>query len=109
MRLPLIDGQGNFGSMDGDPAAAMRYTEARLTRAASEALLQDIDEDTVDFQANYDETTREPVVLPARFPNLLVNGAGGIAVGLAPNIPPHTLGEVQIGRASGRDSVCQYV
>jgi DNA gyrase subunit A len=94
MRLPLIDGQGNFGSMDGDPAAAMRYTEARLTRAASEALLQDIDEDTVDFQDNYDETTKEPVVLPARFPNLLVNGAGGIAVGMATNIPPHNLGEV---------------
>ncbi len=94
MRLPLIDGQGNFGSMDGDPAAAMRYTEARLTRAASDSLLQDIDEDTVDFQDNYDETTKEPVVLPARFPNLLVNGAGGIAVGMATNIPPHNLGEV---------------
>ncbi|MEQ9606695.1 MAG: DNA gyrase subunit A [Kiloniellaceae bacterium] len=94
MRLRLIDGQGNFGSMDGDPAAAMRYTEARLTRAASEALLQDIDEDTVNFQDNYDETTKEPVVLPARFPNLLVNGAGGIAVGMATNIPPHNLGEV---------------
>src|SRR3546814_719506 len=94
MRLPLIDGQGNFGSMDGDPPAAMRYTEARLARAASDALLQDIDEDTVDFQDNYDETTTEPVVLPARFPNLLVNGAGGIAVGMATNIPPHNLGEV---------------
>ncbi len=94
MRLPLIDGQGNFGSMDGDPAAAMRYTEARLTRAASDSLLQDIDEDTVDFQDNYDETTKEPVGLPARFPNLLVNGAGGIAVGMATNIPPHNLGEV---------------
>src|SRR3546814_4830630 len=102
MRLPLIDGQGNFGSMDGDPAAAMRYTEARLTRAASEALLQDIDEDTIDFQANYDETTREPVVLPARFPNLLVNGAGGIAVGMATNIPPHNLGEVS-------DACCAYI
>ncbi len=94
MRLELIDGQGNFGSMDGDPPAAMRYTEARLTRAASDALLDDIDEDTVDFQDNYDESTTEPVVLPARFPNLLVNGAGGIAVGMATNIPPHNLGEV---------------
>jgi DNA gyrase subunit A len=93
MRLKLIDGQGNFGSMDGDPAAAMRYTEARLSKAA-EALLEDIDKDTVDFQANYDESTSEPVVLPARFPNLLVNGAGGIAVGMATNIPPHNLGEV---------------
>ncbi len=94
MRLPLIDGQGNFGSMDGDPAAAARYTEARLTRAASEALLEDIDRETVDFQPNYDETKQEPVVLPARIPNLLVNGAGGIAVGMATNIPPHNLGEV---------------
>ncbi len=94
MRLQLIDGQGNFGSMDGDPPAAMRYTEARLTRAASDALLADIDEDTVDFQDNYDESTQEPVVLPARFPSLLVNGAGGIAVGMATNIPPHNLGEV---------------
>ncbi|MFQ5775198.1 MAG: DNA gyrase subunit A [Kiloniellaceae bacterium] len=94
MRLPLIDGQGNYGSMDGDPPAAMRYTEARLNRVASEALLEDIDKDTVDFQPNYDETTREPTVLPARFPNILVNGAGGIAVGMATNIPPHNLGEV---------------
>ncbi len=94
MRLMLIDGQGNFGSMDGDPAAAMRYTEARLMRVASEALLEDIDRDTVDFQDNYDETTREPSVLPARYPNLLVNGASGIAVGMATNIPPHNLGEV---------------
>ena len=93
MRLPLIDGQGNFGSMDGDPAAAMRYTEARLAKSA-EALLDDIDKDTVDFQANYDESSWEPTVLPARFPNLLVNGAGGIAVGMATNIPPHNLGEV---------------
>ena len=93
MRLPLIDGQGNFGSMDGDPAAAMRYTEARLGKVA-EALLEDIDKDTVAFQPNYDEITLEPVVLPARFPNLLVNGAGGIAVGMATNIPPHNLGEV---------------
>ncbi len=93
MRLPLIDGQGNFGSMDGDPAAAMRYTEARLAKAA-EALIEDIDKETVDFQANYDDTVEEPTVLPARYPNLLVNGAGGIAVGMATNIPPHNLGEV---------------
>ncbi len=93
MRLPLIDGQGNFGSMDSDPPAAMRYTEARLAGAA-ESLLEDIDKDTVDFQENYDESRREPVVLPARYPNLLVNGAGGIAVGMATNIPPHNLGEV---------------
>jgi DNA gyrase subunit A len=93
MRLMLIDGQGNFGSVDGDPPAAMRYTECRLARPAM-ALLDDIDKDTVDFQANYDGNEREPVVLPARFPNLLVNGAGGIAVGMATNIPPHNLGEV---------------
>ncbi len=93
MRLPLIDGQGNFGSMDGDPPAAMRYTEARLAKPA-ETLLDDIDKDTVDFQPNYDESAHEPVVLPARFPNLLVNGAGGIAVGMATNIPPHNLREV---------------
>lgn len=93
MRLPLIDGQGNFGSMDGDRAAAMRYTEARLHRTAHE-LIEDIDKDTVDFQPNYDETVVEPKVLPAAFPNLLVNGAGGIAVGMATNIPPHNLGEV---------------
>jgi len=93
MRLPLIDGQGNFGSMDGDPAAASRYTESRLAKAAR-PLLDDIDRNTVDFRANYDERTREPVVLPAKYPNLLVNGAGGIAVGMATNIPPHNLGEV---------------
>jgi DNA gyrase subunit A len=93
MRLQLIDGQGNFGSVDGDPAAAMRYTECRLAKPAM-ALLDDIDKDTVNFQANYDGNEREPVVLPARFPNLLVNGAGGIAVGMATNIPPHNLGEV---------------
>ncbi|MGQ9370393.1 DNA gyrase subunit A [Azospirillum sp. ST 5-10] len=93
MRLPLIDGQGNFGSMDGDPPAAMRYTEARLAKAA-EALLDDIDKDTVDFGPNYDDSSREPLVVPARFPNLLVNGAGGIAVGMATNIPTHNLGEV---------------
>ncbi len=93
MRVPLIDGQGNFGSMDGDPAAAMRYTESRLAKPAH-SLLDDIDKDTVDFQPNYDESESEPVVLPARFPNLLVNGAGGIAVGMATNIPPHNLGEI---------------
>ncbi len=93
MRLPLIDGQGNFGSIDGDPPAAMRYTEARLTKAAHE-LLEDIDKETVDFQDNYDGSSSEPRVLPARFPNLLVNGSGGIAVGMATNIPPHNLGEV---------------
>ena len=101
MRLPLIDGQGNFGSMDGDPAAAMRYTEARLAKAA-EALLDDIDKDTIDFQASYDDSGREPTVVPARFPNILVNGAGGIAVGMATNIPPHNLGEVI-------DACCAYI
>jgi DNA gyrase subunit A len=93
MRLPLVDGQGNFGSMDGDPAAAMRYTEARLSRAA-DALLDDIDKETVDFQPNYDGSRLEPKVLPARFPNILVNGGSGIAVGMATNIPTHNLGEV---------------
>jgi DNA gyrase subunit A len=93
MRLPLIDGQGNFGSLDGDPPAAMRYTEVRLARAAAD-LLDGIDEDTVDFQPNYDETAEEPRVLPAAFPNLLVNGASGIAVGMATNIPTHNLAEV---------------
>ena len=93
MRVPLIDGQGNFGSMDPDPPAAMRYTEARLAKV-SNFLLGDIDKDTVNFQPNYDASEREPQVLPARFPNLLVNGAGGIAVGMATNIPPHNLGEV---------------
>src|SRR5436305_9329042 len=92
-RYPLIDGQGNFGSIDNDPAAAMRYTEARLARLATE-LLRDIDSDTVDFRANYDDSRLEPVVLPARFPNLIVNGSSGIAVGMATNIPPHNLGEV---------------
>src|ERR687889_644691 len=93
MRLPLIDGQGNFGSMDGDPPAAMRYTESRLAKVA-DALLEGIDEDTVDFQPNYDESDSEPRVLPAAFPNLLVNGANGIAVGMATNIPTHNPGEV---------------
>ncbi|WP_024507037.1 DNA gyrase subunit A [Bradyrhizobium sp. ARR65] len=93
MRAPLIDGQGNFGSVDGDPPAAMRYTESRLAKIAL-PLLDDTDKDTVDFQDNYDGSAKEPVVLPAKFPNLLVNGAGGIAVGMATNIPPHNLGEV---------------
>ena len=93
MRLPLIDGHGNFGSIDGDPPAAMRYTEARLTRSAME-MLADLNKNTVDMQPNYDEALTEPAVLPARFPNLLVNGSSGIAVGMATNIPPHNLGEV---------------
>ena len=93
LRVPLIDGQGNFGSMDPDPPASMRYTEARLARVAN-SLLDDLDKDTVDFADNYDGSRQEPTVLPARFPNLLVNGAGGIAVGMATNIPPHNLGEV---------------
>ena len=101
LRLPLIEGQGNFGSMDGDRAAAMRYTEARMDKAAS-GLLEDIDKNTVNFQANYDESESEPTVLPARFPNLLINGAGGIAVGMATNIPPHNLGEVL-------DACCAFV
>jgi DNA gyrase subunit A len=93
MRYPLVDGQGNFGSVDGDPPAAMRYTEVRMDRLASE-LLADIDKDTVDFGPNFDDSEREPLVLPARFPNLLVNGSGGIAVGMATNVPPHNLREV---------------
>ena len=93
MRYPLVDGQGNFGSVDGDPPAAMRYTEARLARI-SEELLADIDKETVDFIPNFDETEREPTVLPTRVPNLLVNGASGIAVGMATNIPPHNLKEI---------------
>src|SRR5256714_5135867 len=93
MREPLVDGQGNFGSVDDDPAAAMRYTEARLSRIATE-MLRDLDMDTVDFAPNYDGSRREPLVLPARFPNLLVNGSSGIAVGMATNIPPHNLREV---------------
>ncbi|MCZ6509862.1 MAG: DNA gyrase subunit A [Alphaproteobacteria bacterium] len=101
MRLELIDGQGNFGSMDGDSAAAMRYTEARMSKAAH-MLLEDIDRDTVDFQPNYDETEQEPTVLPAQYPNLLVNGASGIAVGMATNIPPHNLGEAI-------DACCAYM
>ncbi len=101
MRLPLMDGQGNFGSVDGDPPAAMRYTEIRLAQSAH-GLLEDIDRDTVNFQENYDNTLQEPVVLPARLPNLLANGAGGIAVGMATNIPPHNLGEVI-------DGCCAYL
>ncbi|WP_297322632.1 DNA gyrase subunit A [uncultured Bartonella sp.] len=93
LRVPLVDGQGNFGSIDGDPPAAMRYTECRLEKV-SDSLLYDLDKETVDFQDNYDGREQEPVVLPARFPNLLVNGSGGIAVGMATNIPPHNLGEV---------------
>src|SRR6185437_8573245 len=92
MRYPLVDGQGNFGSIDDDPPAAMRYTEARLARLATE-MLRDIDADTVDFTPNYDESSQEPLILPARFPNLLVNGSSGIAVGMATNIPPHNLTE----------------
>ncbi len=93
MRYPLIDGQGNFGSVDGDPPAAYRYTEARLA-AIAEELLADIDKETVDFIPNFDETTEEPVVLPSRVPNLIINGSSGIAVGMATNIPPHNLGEI---------------
>src|SRR5437879_1044250 len=93
LRAPLIDGHGNFGSVDGDPPAAMRYTESRLAPIAME-LLRDIDADTVDFVPNYDGYEQQPVVLPSRFPNLLVNGSGGIAVGMATNIPPHNLAEV---------------
>ena len=96
MRYPLIDGQGNFGSRGNDPAAAMRYTECRLSPLAM-AMLQDIDEDTVNFSANYDGKTEEPDVLPARVPNLLINGSSGIAVGMATNIPPHNLREVGAG------------
>ena len=99
LRYPLVDGQGNFGSIDDDPPAAMRYTEARLARLSTE-LLRDIDADTVDFGPNYDESQREPLVLPARFPNLLVNGSSGIAVGMATNIPPHNLREMT-GRGQG--------
>src|SRR5690242_7790199 len=93
MRYPLVDGQGNFGSVDGDPPAAERYTEARLSRIAT-ALLEDIDKETVDFRPNYDENEQEPEVLPTRVPNLLINGSSGIAVGMATNIPPHNLKEV---------------
>ena len=93
MRYCLVDGQGNFGSIDGDPPAAMRYTEIRMARIAQE-LLSDIDKETVDFLPNYDDSLEEPSVLPSRLPNLLINGASGIAVGMATNIPPHNLSEV---------------
>merc|ERR1711965_313260 len=93
MHLPLVQGQGNFGSVDGDPPAAMRYTEVRMEKV-SQHLLADLDKGTVDFQDNYDNSESEPIVLPAEYPNLLVNGAGGIAVGMATNIPPHNLGEI---------------
>ncbi len=93
MRYPLVDGQGNFGSVDGDPPAAMRYTEARLTKIAA-TMLDDIDKETVDFRANYDDSEHEPEVLPARVPNLLINGSSGIAVGMATNIPPHNIREI---------------
>src|SRR5512136_1005457 len=96
MRYPIVDGQGNFGSIDGDPPAAMRYTEARL-EALADDMMTDLDKETVDFTPNYDETTEEPTVLPAPFPNLLVNGSVGIAVGMATNIPPHNLREVVDG------------
>src|SRR5687767_15786988 len=96
MRYTLVDGQGNFGSVDGDPPAAYRYTEARL-EALAERLMDDLDHETVDYQPNFDETTTEPMVLPAPYPNLLVNGSTGIAVGMATNIPPHNLGEVVDG------------
>ncbi|HXZ57258.1 MAG TPA: DNA gyrase subunit A, partial [Gaiellaceae bacterium] len=96
LRYPLVEGQGYFGSVDGDPPGAMRYTECRLSRIATE-MLRDIDADTVDFGPNYDESRREPLVLPSRFPNLLVNGSAGIAVGMATNMPPHNLGEIVKG------------
>ena len=93
MSLPLIDGQGNFGSIDGDAPAAMRYTETKLSKI-SQYLISDIEKNTIEFKSNYDETEKEPTVLPSQYPNLLVNGAGGIAVGMATSIPPHNLGEV---------------
>ena len=115
MRYPLVDGQGNFGSIDGDSAAAMRYTEARLTGIAAE-MLADIAKNTVDFTDNYDGTQKEPTVLPAKLPNLLVNGSSGIAVGMATNIPPHHLGEVCEAAAAliedpnlTSDDLCKYI
>src|SRR5438552_11602702 len=102
LRYPLVDGQGNFGNLDDDGAAAMRYTECRLARIATE-LLRDIEADTVDFRPNYDESKREPTVLPSRFPNLLVNGSTGIAVGMATNMPPHRLTEVIDGMVAMLD------
>src|SRR5262245_20808436 len=115
MRYPLVDGQGNFGSVDGDSAAAMRYTEARLTAIAGE-LLADIDKETVDFEDNYDGTQKQPIVLPSKIPNLLVNGSSGIAVGMATNIPPHHLGEIVDATVAliddpdiTADDLCNYV
>src|SRR5262247_478686 len=115
MRYPLVDGQGNFGSVDGDTAAAMRYTEARLTAISAE-MLADIDKETVDFEDNYDGTQKQPSVLPAKLPNLLVNGSSGIAVGMATNIPPHHLGEVVDATIAiiddpdvTTDDLCKYV
>src|SRR3954465_13828547 len=115
MRYPLVDGQGNFGSVGGDAAAAMRYTEARLTAIAGE-LLADIDRDTVDFVDNYDGTQKEPSVLPAKLPNLLINGSSGIAVGMVTNIPPHHLGEIVDATIAmiddpelTSDDLCEYV
>ena len=101
LRYPLVDGQGNFGSVDGDPPAAMRYTEARLRKIAEE-MVADIDKDTVDFQLNFDDSLKEPTVLPSKFPNLLVNGSAGIAVGMATNMPPHNLSECI-------DGICAYI
>ena len=106
MRNPLVDGHGNFGSMDGDSAAAMRYTEARMTPLSLE-LLRDIEKETVPFDLNFDDTLKEPAVLPGRYPNLLVNGSSGIAVGLATNIPPHNLGEVIDGVIAVMDDTRQ--
>src|SRR5262245_24855244 len=115
MRYPLVDGQGNFGSVDGDSAAAMRYTEARLTAIAAE-MLDDIDKETVDFEDNYDGTQQQPSVLPAKLPNLLINGSSGIAVGMATNIPPHHLGEICDATTAlihdpdiTSDGLCEYV
>ena len=102
LRYPLVDGQGNFGSVDGDPPAAYRYTEARMSKIACE-MLTDIEKETVDWDPNFDETKKEPHVLPSRFPNLLVNGSQGIAVGMATNIPPHNLREVVVGMCALMD------
>src|SRR5512146_1772418 len=107
LRYPLIDGQGNFGSVDGDPPAAMRYTEVRMAKLAGE-MLADIEKETVDFGPNYDGSLQEPLVLPTRFPNLLVNGSSGIAVGMATNIPPHNLGEI-IDPTLGIDALMKFV
>ena len=111
MRYMLVDGHGNFGSIDGDPPAAYRYTESKMSKMSMK-MLTDIDKDTVDFASNYDDRLKEPTVLPCRFPNLLVNGSTGIAVGMATNIPPHNLTEVidgKIGRASCRERVSSPV